>query len=461
MLINSGLIFIVATIPLIFAAVQSHVWSSYAGLIFILFSLKIWKNDFAPQPLKNKFFFYLILLFFTYTLFQILPIPPVALNFLSPFQNQVLQQSSNLLNNPPPWHSLSYVPIASFAWWLFLFSLCLFFLLLKNHLDSQEQIIRITGVMLGIALLESLYGLIQALIPSLGVLWVGSVTQYLGDARGTFINRNHFAGFIEMMWPLGLGMVFIFASKWRRQIHSGTNLKNRFKNYLASENIGIQLIFFTGMLIILLALLFSRSRAGIAGAFIGFLSFAALIHIGRKRFSGLSWGLFGLGFCFLFAYGNLIGFDQVIGRFLLVEDNAVSRINIWTDTLSIIKDHPFGIGLYNYKHVMPVYNASAPFGIKYTHAHNDYLQLLAESGWPGFIALATGFYFFLGKSIWRIRKYGQLFDTTRFYIGIGAVSGLISIAFHSFFDFNLQIPANLLYFVVLITLVDVCFKECD
>jgi O-antigen ligase len=122
----------------------------------------------------------------------------------------------------------------------------------------------------------------------------------------------------------------------------------------------------------------------------------------------------------------------------------------------IVKDHPLGIGLQSYEQVMPVYNSLGPPGIKFTHAHSDYLELLAEGGWPGFLALVGGFYVFLGRSIWKIKQRGKDISAERLFIGIGACSGLISMAFHSFFDFNLQIPANLLYFIVLIVILYSC-----
>jgi O-antigen ligase len=160
----------------------------------------------------------------------------------------------------------------------------------------------------------------------------------------------------------------------------------------------------------------------------------------------------GGGVAFLMVYGGMIGFDQIIGRFMAIDDSAGSRIGIWKDTIAMIKGHPFGIGLGNYEHVIPVFTTHGSYDTKYVHAHNDYLQLLAETGWPGFIVLVGGFYIFLGKSIRRIRKFGPDMDPARFYIRIGACSGLISMAFHSFFDFNLQIPANMIYFVVLMAI---------
>lgn len=57
---------------------------------------------------------------------------------------------------------------------------------------------------------------------------------------------------------------------------------------------------------------------------------------------------------------------------------------------------------------------------------------------------------FLGACVRRIWKYGPEMDAVRFFIGIGACAGMISIAFHSVFDFNLQIPGNLVYFTMLV-----------
>jgi hypothetical protein len=47
-------------------------------------------------------------------------------------------------------------------------------------------------------------------------------------------------------------------------------------------------------------------------------------------------------------------------------------------------------------------------------------------------------------------------DPMRFFLAIGAFSGLMSLAFHSFFDFNLQIPANCVYFVTLMAILCAC-----
>jgi len=446
-------VFIIVTIPLLFGAVQPSVWSIYAGMIICAFIIALWRNAVDFCFTGNPLFLLSVGIFFAYTVFQIMPVAPPLLKIFSAVRFDGLSKAAVLLDNQDFRASISYVPAVSFSWWTFLISLVLFFSLLNRYLVDTRNLVWITGAMLIIAIFQSIYGLLQALIPAMGVLWVDYVPSYLGDARGTFINRNHFAGFIEMVWPLGLGVIFGLAHRWQENMQGG-NSRKKLKNLMASDRVGLLLFFVIALLFILLALLFSKSRAGITGAFIGFAAFMSLACLGGKKFSTAALIFIGLGFCFILFYGNVIGFEELIGRFLATDSDSGSRVNIWMDTIAIIKDHPFGIGLRNYETVMPIYNSTAPPGIKFAHAHNDYLQLLTEAGWPGFIALVGGFYVFIGRSIWRIHKFGSSMDTPRFYIGIGALCGLISIAFHSFFDFNLQIPANLLYFVVLMAIAD-------
>jgi O-antigen ligase len=121
-----------------------------------------------------------------------------------------------------------------------------------------------------------------------------------------------------------------------------------------------------------------------------------------------------------------------------------------------LRDHPLGIGLGNFKDVYPVYNVSRISETRFLYAHNDYLQLLIEAGIPGFLALISGFFIFLGKSVCKVKRMKVHHDPLRFFLAVGALSGMVSIAFHSFFDFNLHMPANLIYFVTLIAIVHTC-----
>ena len=69
--------------------------------------------------------------------------------------------------------------------------------------------------------------------------------------------------------------------------------------------------------------------------------------------------------------------------------------------------------------------------------------------------------FYIGKSFRLIRRLDANGDPIRFFLAVGAFSGIISLAFHSFFDFNLQIPANCLYFVVLMAILSCCTEQVE
>jgi len=66
----------------------------------------------------------------------------------------------------------------------------------------------------------------------------------------------------------------------------------------------------------------------------------------------------------------------------------------------------------------------------------------------------VGLFLFLFRGIRRVKRIG--FDVGRFrlLVSVGALAGLCSMGFHGFFDFNFQIPANQVYFVFLMALVE-------
>ncbi len=70
-------------------------------------------------------------------------------------------QASVLFEENITWHALSYVPSASFAWWIFLLSLFLFFVILRLHLASSRNLMTLIYVMMAVALIEGLYALLS------------------------------------------------------------------------------------------------------------------------------------------------------------------------------------------------------------------------------------------------------------------------------------------------------------
>ena len=438
---------IIGTVPILFAAVQPWVWSFYSLSMIAAFVLYLWNK-------KEHFLFSIersinipAAFFFTYTFLFCLPLPADIISFLSPIRFEAISTAQQLNGIVLKGQTLSYYWLNAFSWWAFLLSLCLFFFVVRHLSAERKSLTIILFIMIGLGLNEAVYGLIQALVPSMGVLWVDYVPDYMGNARGTFINRNHFAGFIEMIWPLVLGVTLAM-----------TDRKHSFKKALASDLLNRQALMALGIVVLLLALLLSRSRAGIAGGLIGLLTFWYLARPNIKRIALHTRLMTGGIVVVLSIYCLTIGVGPIFERFLFIDDRN-SRIHIWKDSLSIIEDHPLGVGLNNYENVFQVYNQYSTSDKKVRYAHNDYLQLLIETGWIGFFCLIGGFIFFIGKSFLLIRRLDVRCDPMRFFLAVGAFSGIISLAFHSFFDFNLQIPANCLYFVVLMAILSSCTEK--
>ncbi|MBW2605455.1 MAG: O-antigen ligase family protein [Deltaproteobacteria bacterium] len=447
MLVSRNIIFfIVATIPVLFAAVQPWVWSFYTACIVLAFLILLWQNKDGRIWKPPGMFIFSAGLFFAVTLCQSLPLPGSVLSFLSPFRYRVLEQSRAIIGNPSDLATLSYDPPASLAWWVFLLGLFLFFLVFRKNFTSDRNLKILILILLAVAFLEAIYGLIQALVPSLGVLWIDYIKAYLGDARGTYINRNHFAGFMEMMLPLGLAYTLAMGN-WQKKIS--------FKALISSDRPNFQFFLSIGLIVMALALLLSKSRAGIFGGVLGFLTFALLMRSSSGELPRSFWVIISVIVGMVSFYSLKIGIDPVLERFLRI-GKETTRLDIWRDSMAMVKDHPLGIGLAAFKRVFPVYNVSNFSDARFIYLHNDYLQLLVEAGWIGFTALVGGFYIFLVKSVFKIRRMRLQSDPLRFFLSVGALSGLVSIAFHSFFDFNLHMPANCVYFVMLMGIVYNC-----
>jgi O-antigen ligase len=438
-------LWIIGTISLLFGAVEPWVWSFYGLLMIVAYLGALWHPlnaiSWSPDHAQNGWLY----LFFIWSLMLCLPLPYPLLALISPVQAGMLAQAASLTDSSPGWHSLGYGSTGALSRWIFLLSLGLFYAVVRHLCNDRQSLKRIVLVMIGIGVLQAVYGLLQTLVPSMGVLWIDHIEGSRAMARGTFINRNHLAGQIEMIWPLALGVAFFLTAR-------AGNLKQA----LASERLNRQALVTTAIIVLLLALVFTRSRAGITGAVLGFAVFVIMARPALQKHARKIRVVLAAMALLVVVYAGAIGIEPVSARFLSIGEDGGARPQIWKDSLRIVKDHPLGIGLGNFARVYSIYQRSLITDKTVEHAHNDYLQLLAETGWIAFVALLAAFLTFMLKSAQRIRSLDFQSDPLVFFLAVGAFSALVAIAFHSLFDFNLQIPANCLYAVVLVALLGAC-----
>jgi O-antigen ligase len=122
-----------------------------------------------------------------------------------------------------------------------------------------------------------------------------------------------------------------------------------------------------------------------------------------------------------------------------------NRAWVWRDTLSMIRSNPLlGVGLGAYGTAFSIYTRSDG-SIRVPQAHNDYLQAVADCGVVGGV-IALWFLALTFRAVWRgVRSRDPLMSG----LSLGAGGSIFAILVHSLFDFNLQLPATALLFLVL------------
>ena len=104
-----------------------------------------------------------------------------------------------------------------------------------------------------------------------------------------------------------------------------------------------------------------------------------------------------------------------------------------------------GWGLGNFPVAYPQYRSfSTDFFVN--AAHDDYLQMLVETGGVGFL-IVLWFLWLLFRNA--LRKISNWTEDINGSIALAAMLGCTGILVHSFLDFNLQVPANAALFYVL------------
>jgi O-antigen ligase len=449
-------------LPLLLGGARPWFWSVLAGAFAVGLVRSVWSRGevWWTGNGSRKWLMGLGLLLF-YPLFQSLPLSAFLIDHLSPHVMQWKTISKAVALAPSGFFSISYAPLISFfsaLWWVFLAGYALLF---RKVLREETSPNWLYHTLFWVAGIEAFYGLLQTLSPSIGVLWE-SAGQ--GVARGTFVNRNHYAAFLGMVWPVLLTYLLSMTA-------ASSNSQTLSHSELEQQKRTGQKKWFLAFIVslILLVLFFSQSRGGILGALIALTVFVTFGKRLRKK--GMVSLLVG---CWLvmFAYGSIIGFQEILVRFDLTEKDAPGRLEIWEDSWRMLQDHWLtGTGLGTFSEVIRVYQSHLTDKFDIVHAHNDYLELAGELGVPvgaTMVILVWGYWWVCAIRIakeggsgsrdrdgYEVGAAGREQMENRRLLALGALAGSAAFLFHSWVEFNWQIPANELYFIVLLILMEV------
>jgi tetratricopeptide (TPR) repeat protein len=400
-------------------------------------------TDGLPRAVKI-----LLAVFVAVSVLQILPLPHAVVGFLSPRAASIYQgmarEGLGGWNVRSPW-TLSLAPLVSAGELLLLLCYGLFGFLVLRTVRTRRRIEIFVLVVIASALFQAFYGMAETFSGSEKIF--GYQKRYnIGSVTGTYINRNHLAGFLEMAFPLSLGYLLSRARFFLME--RGLGWRQKFL-WFSQESLQWSLLFGLGTVFIAVALIFSKSRSGIlillvtvllaAAAFGGWRELSERTDE-RKRMRGILRVIVAA----VVGAALWLGIGPVIDRFAEMDVSKQARRTFMLNTARMTGDFLWtGAGKGTFLYAYPMYKR-VDDGLQLSYAHNDYLEVVAENGLiAGGCLIAAGFWllvFLAGK--WRKRRANFAKG-----VGLGAILGIAALLIHGFTDFNLQIPANAVYFV--------------
>jgi O-antigen ligase len=370
-------------------------------------------------------------------LLQLVPLPAGLTALVSPNRGAFAAQLLSPFSPPPAYLALSLNPHATEVALSKLIAYALAFLIAQRlAVHGRGSILLRTLVIVGF--FEACYGLVQYLA---GWQYIFTYRKVFGtdEATGTYINHNHFAGLLEMVLPFVLA-----GALFRRPERAELGVKRKLLAAISSESNSKLLSQAMVFAVLCLALVFSRSRMGIAAGVSGLLLVGGLHILRRRRRSAVALLLMLLLIPACYAFW--VGVEAVTSRFeMLGRAGAMERdrLPIWRDSLGAIRDFKWlGTGLGSYDWAAMHYQTSF-LSNRYEHAHSDYLEFAAEIGIPAAALLFAGLWALVLRAA---RAAVRSSHRSAAILAAGSAGALAAILLHSVTDFNLQIPANALLF---------------
>ena len=291
------------------------------------------------------------------------------------------------------------------------------FYLSAEVVSSKDSSKKLSMVILGVGTLVALIGLSKYFGGPVPSFWNQPSTGKENALNATFFNSNHLAGYLEMVFFLGLGLFACKSFRYRS-------------------------LWSPALFLMLVAIGLSMSRGGWI-ATIGALGFLSILFVVRKQASPARIALIGVLVLFTLSLTTLSSTTMThhVESLERVENigNFTGRLEVWKGCLEIIRQVPFlgsGLGTFPW-----AFTLQRPPGLtfRYLEAHNDYLQIASELGLLVLVPLIWGLILVFKNGLQAFRTTP---DPFRAGLTLGALAGIVAILFHSISDFNIQITSN-------------------
>jgi len=302
--------------------------------------------------------------------------------------------------------------------------------LLTQTLRRAEDIARLGVVASIYGMGLAFFAVVQDLSSNGRIYWL-RLPRSGGWVYGPYVNHNHYAGLMEMLFPISLAMCL------SRRLDQAPRVA-----------LGAATLFMASTIVL------CGSRGGVIALAVELAIASAYVAIPRK--SPRAAMLLGGGLAVAALWILLVGGATVADRLSTFHSEAHTelssglRLTVTKDCWRMFLDRPiFGFGLGTFPTAYPPYQGFYS-NIFVNEAHNDYAQLLVEMGLVGF-AIVLWYLFLLFRAAWRKLKSGKL--GVNGGLALAGSLGCAGILAHSFFDFNLQVAANAAWFYALAAMV--------
>lgn len=281
---------------------------------------------------------------------------------------------------------------------------------------NPERLRRFLTALAVFGALLAVFAMIQDVSGSKAIYWMFQPSDVAAQIYGPFVNRNHYAGLMEMLAPLP----FLLC------------LTQRPERRLPLLGAGVLMV---------LSVFLSRSRGGMValGAELIFIA----VFLSRIRHRAKSFAAIGVIAAVLAVLIVWVGSDPVVHRLTDMKD--ANRVSIFKDTLHMWWSRPvIGYGSGTFDLVYPTFQSFVVDSV-INHAHNDYLELLGETGLIGAGLIAWFLVLVYRKASKQLRPGARSSDS----VMIAVLAGITGLLVHSLVDFNFHIPVNAALFLVM------------
>lgn len=417
------LIFLIVALPMPFGAVQPWAYKAASAAVFLMVFIWLAKAissggfSYIKTPL-----FYFVPLLILFSLLQVLPLPVFVVDAVAPGR-AAMRAAAGVSGS---YDTLALCPYYVISRSLHLLGALLLFFLVMHLASSRKSINRITAALLFTGAL-------------LGILLFIQKAVIAGKSTLPFINKNHFAGYMELLIPVAAARVAYWNPAGGRRIRG---VWKKIHVLLGSRISWVLLALLAACLIMVAAVIHTVSRGGMVGMAFSFVVLIALMINNKKRAAVM---LLVTGVLLVLALGwasqERLGKSVAQLGDIQEDSSSMLRISVWRDTLELSAGFPVtGAGLGCFESVYP-FHKKIMKEVNINQPESDYLYTLSEAGALGLLMAAAFTLMFLTQAVRGIFAGDGLFVKG---VATGSVCGFAALLVHGVVDTSLHMPAILL-----------------